>query len=169
MVVATVDEQGFPQARWLLLKELDAKGFVFYTNTKSAKGRELARSPKVSLAFHWPALGKQLRVTGEVEPVGDALADAYWASRPRESQLASTASRQSETLASRDELLARFRKLEADLVGKPVPRPPHWQGFRVVPRSIEFWTNGDHRLHHRERYTRAEGNSGTWTGSLLNP
>lgn len=168
MVVATVDAQGFPHARWVLLKEIDS-GFVFYTNTKSAKGRELAANPRASLAFHWPSTGRQLRVTGTVEPASDAMADAYWRSRPRESQLASSASSQSETLQSRDELLAKFRELEAAMAGREVPRPPHWKGFRVVPRSIEFWTNGDHRLHHRERYTRSEGKTDSWTGSLLHP
>ncbi len=111
MVLATVDAAGDPQARWVLLKELDASGFVFYTNAKSAKGRELAASPKASLAFFWPDVGQQLRVTGDVEPVGDAPADAYWRSRPRESQLASTASEQSAPLESRKALVDRVAAL----------------------------------------------------------
>lgn len=167
MVVATVDEAGYPQARWLLLKGLEATGFVFYTNTLSAKGRELARSPKASLAFHWAITGRQLRVTGDVEPTGDAAADAYWRTRPRESQLAATASEQSAPLGSRQQLLDRWTALAKQFEGKDIPRPKHWSGYRLVPRSIEFWTNGEHRLHERERFTRTQGDS--WQGTLLNP
>ena len=167
MVVATVDAAGYPQARWILLKGIDAAGFVFFTNTKSAKGRELAAAPRASLAFHWADLGQQLRITGDVEPAGDAAADAYWQSRPRESQLASSASDQSAVLASRQELVDRMAALAKELAGKDVPRPPHWKGFRVVPRAIEFWKNGDHRLHERERFTRTGGDA--WQGTLLNP
>lgn len=167
MVLSTVDAAGYPQARWVLLKGLDDSAFVFYTNTKSAKGRELSASPKASLAFHWPASGHQLRVTGDVAPAGGAAADAYWRSRPRESQLASSASQQSAPLANRQDLVDRMAALAKDLEGKEVPRPPHWQGFRVVPRAIEFWQNGDHRLHQRERFTRTGGDA--WTGTLLDP
>lgn len=167
MVLATVDDAGYPQARWVLLKELDATGFVFYTNTKSAKGRELAATPKASLAFHWPVTGQQLRVTGDVEPVGEAAADAYWRTRPRESQLASSASEQSAPLSSRQELLDRVAALEKLWARKDIPRPAHWTGYRVVPRTIELWTHGEHRLHHRERFTRTGGDA--WQGTLLNP
>lgn len=167
MVVATVDAAGYPQARWVLLKELDASGFVFFTNAKSAKGRELAASAKASLAFHWPATGQQLRVTGDVEPAGDAAADAYWRSRPRESQLASTASEQSAPLANKQALVDRVAALAKQYAGKDIPRPPHWTGYRVIPHAIEFWTNGEHRLHERERFARGKGDA--WTGTLLNP
>lgn len=166
MVLATVDEAGYPQARWVLLKGLDSTGFVFYTNTKSAKGRELARIPKASLAFHWAVTGRQLRVTGDVEAVGEAAADAYWRTRARESQLAALASEQSTPLIDRKELLDRWAALAEQFEGKDVPRPAHWSGYRVVPRTIEFWTNAEHRLHERERFTR-EGES--WRGTLLNP
>ena len=168
MVVATVDERGYPQARWVLLKELDATGFVFYTNTRSAKGNELRFAPKASLAFHWAATGRQLRVTGDVEAVSKEAADAYWKTRARESQLAAIASNQSAALGSREELLARWETLKKEWAGKDIPRPPHWSGYRVVPIAIELWTNGEHRLHHRERFTRAEKKD-AWTGTLLNP
>lgn len=167
MVLATVDEAGYPHARWMLLKELDAAGFVFYTNTRSAKGQELRLSPKASLAFFWPATGTQLRVTGDVEQIAHAAADAYWATRPRESQLAGIASNQSAPLESRRELLDRWAALDEEWAGKEIPRPAHWNGYRVVPRAIEFWTNGEHRLHHRERFTRTGGDA--WQGTLLNP
>lgn len=169
MVLATVDEAGYPHARWLLLKEADDRGFVFYTNTRSAKGQELRRSPKATLAFYWPATGRQLRVIGDVEPLDHTAADAYWKTRPRESQLAAIASNQSATLDSREALLSRHAALTREWAGKEIPRPAHWSGYRVVPREIEFWTNGEHRLHHRERFTRDGADKDTWRGRLLNP
>lgn len=167
MVVSTVDGEGYPQARWVLLKELDATGFVFYTNTRSAKGEQLRLASKAALAFYWPAAGHQLRVVGDVEAHTKDGADAYWKIRPRESQLAALASNQSAPLESRQELLGRWESLKKEWEGKEIPRPAHWSGYRLVPRSIEFWTNGEHRLHHRERFTRGDGD--TWRGTLLNP
>lgn len=167
MVLATVDEQGYPQARWVLLKELDATGFVFYTNTRSAKGEQLRLAAKASLAFYWQAAGHQLRVTGDVEAVSKDAADAYWKTRARESQLAAIASNQSAPLETRQELLDRWEALKTEWAGKEIPRPAHWSGYRVVPRTIEFWTNGEHRLHHRERFARENGDA--WRGTLLNP
>ena len=167
MVLSTVDAEGYPRARWVLLKELDGRGFVFYTNTRSAKGQELRLAPKASLAFYWQPLGLQLRVTGDVEAVEHAAADAYWRTRARESQLAAIASSQSAPLESHAELVDRWKSLTTEWEGKEIPRPPHWSGYRVLPREIEFWTNGEHRLHHRERFTRGTGD--VWQGTLLNP
>lgn len=168
MVLATADEHGFPDARWVLLKEVDATGFVFYTNTRSAKGQQLRLRPQATLAFFWPALGKQLRIAGTVEEVPKELADAYWRTRPRESQLAAIASNQSAPLESREELLKRHAALAVEWEGKDIPRPAHWSGYRVHPLKVEFWTNGDHRLHHREQFT-PSGTGDTWKGTLLNP
>ena len=167
MVLATADEQGFPDARWVLLKEVDTRGFVFYTNTHSVKGAQLRVRPQATLAFFWQPLGKQLRIAGTVEEVAKDVADAYWGTRIRESQLAALASNQSAPLESRDELLKRHAALAKEWAGKDIPRPPHWSGYRVLPVKFEFWTNGDHRLHHREQFTPATGD--TWKGTLLNP
>lgn len=168
MVVATVGADGMPNARFVLLKELDARGFVFYTNLQSTKGRELAARPMASLAFHWPALESQLRVQGSTEEVDPAHADAYWASRPRDSRLASAASSQSKPLADKKELLARYEALKKECEGRDVPRPPHWTGIRVIPRSVELWKAGPFRLHDRELFTRAPGED-EWTRTLLSP
>jgi pyridoxamine 5'-phosphate oxidase len=154
MAVATADARGRPAVRMLLLKHADHHGFVFYTNAKSRKGRELHANPRAALAFHWPPLGKQVRVEGQVRPVAAAEADAYWATRPRASQLAAVASAQSAPLGSRTRLVARWRALARAHRGAPVPRPPHWTGYRVVPETIEFWTHREHRLHDRELFTR---------------
>lgn len=167
MVLATADANGFPDARVVLLKEID-DGFVFYTNGRSTKGKELRERPQASLVLHWPALESQLRVRGLVTEVPPAMADAYWKSRPRESQLASAASEQSAPLESREVLIARLASLSEALQGKDVPRPPHWMGFRVVPGTIEFWRAGANRLHHREQWTQ-DGGETEWRGRLLNP
>jgi len=168
MTLATVDADGRPSARVVLLKGVDGGGFVFYTNTRSRKGRELDANPNVALTFWWPAIGWQVRVEGSAARVSDAEADAYFATRARGSQLGAWASEQSETLASRAELEARLASLTAEHAGKPVPRPPHWTGYRVTPTLVELWKNREDRLHEREEYRRASPSS-PWTMRLLNP
>ena len=154
--LATVGRDGTPAARIVLIKALDARGLVFYTNSDSRKGRELAEHPRAALAIHWPALGRQVRVEGPVAPVSDEEADAYFASRPRGSQVGAWASAQSSVLAGGlDELSQRFRDTEERFSGREVPRPPHWTGYRVVPHRIEFWRHRDDRLHERLRYERS--------------
>src|SRR5271169_960078 len=154
MAVATADAAGRPSVRMVLLKHADRDGFVFYTNGRSRKGRELQANPRAALVIHWDQLGKQVRVEGRVRPVSVAEADAYWASRPRASQLAALASAQSATIATRSALMAKWRALARRYRGAPVPRPPHWTGYRVIPAAIEFWTHRDHRLHDRVLFTR---------------
>jgi len=154
MALATVSADGVPSVRMVLLKSADERGFVFFTNLESRKGRELAARPRAALCFYWAALDTQIRVEGTVEPVSDAEADAYFASRARESQIGAWASMQSQTLASTDELRARIAEFEARFANQPVPRPPHWSGRRVVPSSIEFWNASDFRLHERRHFER---------------
>src|SRR5262249_17274962 len=166
MALATADGRGRPAARMVLLKHADPAGFVFYTNTHSRKGRELRANPRAALGFHWDVLGRQIRIEGRVRPVSTAEADAYWATRPRASQLAALASDQSAPLASRARLLARWRALARRHRGHPVPRPPHWSGYRLVPDAIEFWTHREHRLHDREVFRRTTRG---WKRALLQP
>jgi pyridoxamine 5'-phosphate oxidase len=165
MTLATADAQGRPSARIVLLKGVDARGFVFYSNAESRKGGELAANPRVALLFHWKTLARQVRVEGEASPVSDAEADAYFASRGRLSQLGAWASEQSRPLADRGALLARIEALEARYPGE-VPRPPHWRGWRVAPVRIEFWRDRPGRLHEREVFVRERE---AWTSQLLFP
>ena len=166
MVLSTVDPDGQPSSRVVLLKAFDDRGFVFFTNLESRKGRELAGNPKVSLSFFWRELDRQVVILGTANAVTGEEADEYFASRPRVSQLGAWASRQSRELTSRVELLKEVAKVEAKfLVGK-VPRPPHWSGFRVVPHWIEFWAAGKFRLHDRKVFERKEG---AWSIRRLNP
>jgi pyridoxamine 5'-phosphate oxidase len=166
MVLATASADGRPAARMVLLKAVDPRGFVFYTNAQSRKGHELAENPRAALVFHWEPLGRQVRVEGTVEPVSAAESDAYWLTRPRASQLAALASAQSEPVATRTELLARWRALDRRYRNAPVPRPPHWIGYRLLPTAIEFWAHRDHRLHDRELFTRTRRG---WTQTRLQP
>jgi pyridoxamine 5'-phosphate oxidase len=166
MTLATADGEGRPSARTMLLKGVDDRGFVFYTNTLSRKGAQLAANARAALCFFWQPLKRQVAVEGVVEPVSDEEADAYWATRPRDSQVGAWASQQSQPLESRDLLLARAATFAEQYEGKDVPRPPHWSGYRVLAERIEFWTAGDARLHHRVCYVRRDGR---WTKNLLNP
>jgi pyridoxamine 5'-phosphate oxidase len=165
MVLSTVDADGRPSARYVLLKGVDARGFVFYTNVESRKARAIAAHPYAALTFYWPP-ETQVRIEGDVERVSDADADAYFATRPRGSQIGAWASMQSAELASRDALDARVAEIANRFASGPVTRPPFWTGFRVVPRSIEFWTRDPARLHERVRFQR-DGDG--WTRALLYP
>jgi pyridoxamine 5'-phosphate oxidase len=166
MSLATVGADGAPSVRIVLLKGVDERGFVFYTNLRSRKGRELVAVPKAALCFYWAPLDVQIRIEGSVEAVSDEEADAYFASRARESQIGAWASAQSESLASMDELRERVAEVERRFAGQPVPRPPHWSGRRVRPQRIEFWHAGAFRLHERRVFER-EGDG--WTMRLLFP
>lgn len=166
MTLATVDAAGRPSARVVLLKELDARGFVFYTNYLSKKGEDLAARPVAALVFFWPALDRQVRVEGTVERVTAAESDAYFAVRPRGSRVAAVASPQSQPLPSRYELAARVAAVEAGLAGADPERPAHWGGYRVLPDAIEFWQGQPSRLHDRVRYHR---DAGGWTRGRLAP
>lgn len=166
MVVSTVGEGGRPSSRVLLLKGFDARGFTFYTNLESRKGREMKANPWVALCFHWRPLEKQVRIEGKAEQVTDSEADEYFATRHRGSQIGAWASLQSSVLASREALDARVAEIEARYAGVPVPRPPHWSGMRVVPDRIELWSARPSRLHDRVVYRKVEG---AWTRELLYP
>ena len=159
MTLATVGKGGRPAARTVLLKGLDARGFVFFTNFDSRKGRQLAGNPQAALLFHWKMIreGVQVKVEGTVEPVSAAEADAYFATRPRASQVGAWASLQSQTLPSREVFEQRMAEVEARYEGAEVPRPPHWSGFRVVPEMVEFWYGARYRLHERQRHERVDG------------
>ena len=152
--LGTVGPDGQPAVRILLIKQVDARGFVFYTNSQSRKGRELSATGKAALCFHWQPLEQQVRVEGPVSRVTDAEADAYFARRARLSQIGAWASRQSQVIDPPGELERRVAEFEAKFAGQQVPRPPHWGGWRVTPVAIEFWQNMDNRLHVRHKYTR---------------
>ena len=154
MTLATVSADGRPSTRLVLLKGHDSRGFVFYTNFNSAKGQELLGNPNASLCFHWKTLCRQLRIDGPAAPVHGDEADAYFASRPRGSQIGAWASEQSEPVESRAVLEERVGSLEKKYDGRDVPRPPHWSGFRLVPSRIEFWTDRRDRLHDRQVFDR---------------
>jgi len=156
MTLSVVDAEGRPSARQVLLKEATDAGFVFFTNYQSRKAQALASNPHASLLFWWDKQGRQVRIEGSVEKVSAAESDAYFASRPRESQLGAWASPQSQEIASRQELLAAFARIEQQYAGQAVPRPPHWGGYRVIPERVEFWQAGDHRLHDRVLYLRVD-------------
>lgn len=155
MALATVDASGMPDCRMVLLKDVDTRGFTFYSNRESAKGEELAARPAAALLFHWKSLRRQVRVRGRVEPVGAAEANAYFASRARESRIGAWASDQSRPLDSRQALEAAVARETARFEGGEVPRPERWTGWRVVPDSVEFWRDRPFRLHDRMRFDRA--------------
>ncbi|MGI8726558.1 MAG: pyridoxamine 5'-phosphate oxidase [Solirubrobacterales bacterium] len=154
MTLATVDPDDLPDGRMVLLKGFDARGFRFFTNSNSAKGNQLEAGSEAALVIYWRELDRQVRIRGAVEVVGEAEADEYFASRPRDSQIGAWASPQSEALDGREWLDARMRELEGRFEGGDVPRPPHWNGYRVRPREIEFWQGQKGRLHDRFRYVR---------------
>ena len=166
MALATADAEGQPSVRMVLMKGHDARGFVFYTNLDSRKGRELAANPKAALLFHWKSLRRQVRIEGSVEPVTAAEADAYFATRARDSQLGAWASEQSRPLDARSTFEARYEELRRRFEGGEVPRPPRWAGWRVAPERIEFWSDRAHRLHERRLFTRFDGG---WSEGLLYP
>lgn len=166
MTVASCTPEGIPSARIVLLKDYDARGFVFYTNKTSRKGGELNANRQAALLFHWKSLRRQVRIEGAVEDVTDAEADAYFATRPRDSRLGAWASLQSQPLAGREALLQRVEEMGARYPDETVPRPPHWSGYRVRPRGFEFWQEMPYRLHDRTIYT-AEG--GGWVTGRLFP
>lgn len=166
MALATVGEGGIPQVRMVLMKHFDQKGLVFYTHHTSPKSRDLQSSGWASACFFWETTRKQVRVTGQVEAVSSDEADAYFASRPRESQLGAWASLQSQPLSERSDFEERLRTVESLFAGQSVPRPAHWSGWRIKPRTIEFWIEQPYRLHHRYIYERA---GDTWNKTLLYP
>ena len=154
MCLATADAQGIPSARMVLLKEADARGFVFYTNSESHKGHDLRENPRVALVFYWMPLGRQVRVEGLAAPVSVAEADAYFASRPRDSRIGAWASKQSRPMKNKAELIEAVAREGLRFGVGDIPRPPYWHGWRVTPQVIEFWQEGRFRLHDREVFTR---------------
>jgi pyridoxamine 5'-phosphate oxidase len=167
MALATVAADGRPSVRMVLLSSFDGRGFVFHTNSRSRKGQEIAGNPLVALVLWWDPPGRQVRVEGRAERTSAAESDAYFAGRPRGSQLSAWASDQSAAIPDRAALEARLAEEERRHAGGPVPRPPHWGGYRVVPDAIEFWEGRDNRLHDRVRYRRGQG--GEWLVERLAP
>ncbi len=168
LALATTDPQGLPDARMVLLKGFDANGFVFYSNSGSAKGRQLAANMKAAGVFYWKSLNRQVRIRGPVEIVGDAVADAYFGTRDLQSRIGAWASQQSRPLQSRMALEAAVAKYAAKFALSGVPRPPHWIGYRIKPVEIEFWSQGAFRLHDRIRFFRPSP-EGTWEKQRLYP
>jgi pyridoxamine 5'-phosphate oxidase len=165
--LATASADGTPSVRFVLVKEFDAQGFVFYTHTQSQKGREIAENPRGALSFHWSTTGEQVRISGAVVEVEPDQADRYFASRPRGSQLGAWASlRQSAPIATRTELSEALRAAEARFGAGPIPRPPYWSGYRVAPERIEFWRDRRDRLHERTLYVRDRAG---WSRTSLSP
>jgi pyridoxamine 5'-phosphate oxidase len=167
MALATAGADSIPHVRMVLLKGHGRDGFVFYTNLESNKARQIAERPFASLLFHWKSLRRQIRITGKLWSVTDAEADAYFASRGRDSQLGAWASDQSRPLDDRETFEARFAEVSARFEAQPVPRPPHWSGLRLVPERIEFWEDRDHRLHHRRLFVKTGADA--WDEGLLFP
>jgi pyridoxamine 5'-phosphate oxidase len=168
MTLATVDESGLPDARIVLLKGLDARGFVFYTNLESSKGQQLLANPKVALVFHWKTLRRQVRVRGPAEPVSAAEADAYYATRPLGSRIGAWASQQSRPLDSRAVLKEAVARFEKEFEGMNPARPRYWSGFRVIPLRMEFWADRPYRLHDRVLFSRTDPDA-AWMKTRLYP
>jgi len=168
MALASVDADGLPDVRMVLLNARNEHGFTFFTNFDSAKGAQLLAQPRAAMVMHWKSLRRQIRMRGPVEVVSPAEADTYWASRPKGSQVASSASQQSRPLDSKMTLLDQVSTLATQTDGGDVARPAHWSGFRIVPSSIEFWKDGEFRLHDRVRFTRASVDQ-PWTSERLYP
>lgn len=167
MALATTTQEGKPSVRVVLLKSFDANGFVFYTNYDSRKGKELASNPAAALVFHWPEVERQVRIEGSVEKVSPEESDIYFQTRPRESQIGSHVSAQSEPIGSREELDRRFQELQKQYEGRPIPRPPYWGGYRLKPTRIEFFQSRFARLNDRILYERQK--DGTWVMKRLAP
>jgi len=168
VALATSNDNNFPSVRMVLLKDFDKNGFVFYTNLNSQKGNELKNNPQVAMCFHWKSLLRQIRVSGLVSLVEDKVADEYYNSRGYESRIGAWASRQSEELTSRDDLLNSIEEFKKKYnVHNKVPRPPHWSGWNLSPLSIEFWLDGDSRIHERLKYTKDSKKN--WIKTLLSP
>jgi pyridoxamine 5'-phosphate oxidase len=166
MALATVDANGMPDVRIVLLKDADVRGLTFYTNTQSAKGEQLGRHPKAALAFHWKTIRRQVRFRGRIAPVSAAEADAYFATRARGAQIGAWGSDQSRVMLGEDDVKKSVADMEKKFEGRDVPRPPHWSGYRLAPQSIEFWVNRPYRLHDRLRFDR-DGDS--WRTVRLYP
>jgi len=166
--LGTSNKNNFPSVRIVLLKDFNKNGFVFYTNLNSQKGNELKENPKASMCFHWKSLLRQIRISGSVSLVADDVADDYYNSRDYDSRIGSWASKQSEELSGRDELISSLEKYKKKYnVQNKVPRPSHWSGWNLSPLSIEFWLDGESRIHERLKYTKES--NGNWIKSLLSP
>ena len=169
VALATADASGAPAARHVLVRGFDERGFVFYTNLESRKARHLAENPRAAFALLWKELDRQVCVTGDVERTTEQESDAYFATRPREARIGAWASRQSEVLGSRDELMTRFMELDATYPGENIPRPAFWGGYRIIPDTVEFWQARAFRLHDRFRYSRDPGQTTGWRLERLSP
>lgn len=167
LTLATATKDGKPSARMMLLKGFDENGFIFYTNSESKKGENLAENPLAAIVFWWAELERQVRIEGHIDKVSNEEADSYFKSRPRGSQIGAWASRQSQVISSRDVLESRFQELEVQYQNRDIPRPPHWTGYRLRPESIEFWQGRPNRLHDRLRYRLRD--DGSWIIERLAP
>ena len=168
VALATSDDNNFPSVRMVLLKDFNKKGFIFYTNLNSQKGNELKKNPKASLCFHWKSLLRQIRISGTVSLVASEVADKYYNSRAYESRIGAWASKQSQELKDRDELISSINEYKKKYNDQnKVPRPPNWSGWNLSPLTIEFWLDGDNRIHERLKYKKNK--KGNWTKSLLSP